>query len=441
MNASEYKKYHESYMQNNHGSNAVHTFFAIFFTVLCTLICCLGDKHHNLQRYIYEYSVIVLPLIFGHTLIANYPYHFNALFIVLTGIVFLKYRHNVELFKVLYERNIYKNKKFTSVSCMRGLTYLITGFAILAVDFRVFPRFLAKTEKYGYSLMDTGVGLFVLMSGLVYKERKRNVSAIFKDNTKLVITLLLLGIIRFISVKKLDYQEHVTEYGVHWNFFYTLALSKTLSTILLFLIDSEYILVLSILVGIFHEFLLATSLQQWVFSDLPRNSLLNANREGISSCLGYVSLYIFAVYLKKKLTDKSYLRINLILRLLSMSVSFWLTAYFLNLFKPASRTLCNLSYCLFLEAVLLTIVTLLHIFEILFQNNKNGITFSVPLILSAVNNNGLLYFLIANITTGLINLNVRTLFVNNVFAIFILNIYMIFTICFAIFLQKRGIRM
>ena len=40
------------------------------------------------------------------------------------------------------------------------------------------------------------------------------------------VPLLLLGVIRFVSVKAVNYQEHVSEYGVQWNFFLTLAMVK-----------------------------------------------------------------------------------------------------------------------------------------------------------------------------------------------------------------------
>jgi glucosaminylphosphatidylinositol acyltransferase len=74
--------------------------------------------------------------------------------------------------------------------------------------------------------MDAGVGCFVFSAGLVAKHYQRTsaVMATFRS----CIPLLLLGGARVLTTKATDYQEHVSEYGVHWNFFITLAFVQVL---------------------------------------------------------------------------------------------------------------------------------------------------------------------------------------------------------------------
>ena len=52
------------------------------------------------------------------------------------------------------------------ISAFRMVVYLITCVCILAVDFTYFSFTLNKTDKYGISLMDLGVGLFIVCHSL-----------------------------------------------------------------------------------------------------------------------------------------------------------------------------------------------------------------------------------------------------------------------------------
>ena len=47
------------------------------------------------------------------------------------------------------------------------------------------------------------------------------------------LPLLVFGAGRLLAVKATDYHEHVSEYGVHWNFFFTLAIVKVCYAIVL----------------------------------------------------------------------------------------------------------------------------------------------------------------------------------------------------------------
>ena len=119
-------------------------------------------------------------------------------------------------------------------------TNTFTVIAILAVDFHIFPRRLAKVETYGNGLMDVGIGCFMICHGMVSREARdpRNHTAFPKVTEYLrsvgytawkTWPFLLVGVLRLLSVKATDYQEHVTEYGVHWNFFFTIAVVRVSS--------------------------------------------------------------------------------------------------------------------------------------------------------------------------------------------------------------------
>lgn len=125
------------------------------------------------------------------------------------------------------------------LSVYRAHMMLMTVHAILAVDFPVFPRVLGKCENFGTSLMDIGVGSFVFSLGIVSSRtfsprsgRRRWIPALV-GALRRAAPVLALGFIRLLMVKGSEYPEHLTEYGVHWNFFFTLGLVPALATALL----------------------------------------------------------------------------------------------------------------------------------------------------------------------------------------------------------------
>ncbi|OUM55369.1 hypothetical protein BVG19_g4896 [[Candida] boidinii] len=197
------------------------------------------------------------------------------------------------------------------ITVYRSQMMIITCLAILAVDFKVFPRRFAKVETWGTSLMDLGVGSFVFSMGLVncrnlLKEKfqpssnsKLNYFKSILKSTKVAFPILALGFIRLISVKSVEYHEHVSEYGYHWNFFFTLGflpiLNSILKSILLKPISSILII---IFIVIFYETILINFgfLNFIVNESLPRDNLISQNKEGLFSFIGYLSIFLVGQY-------------------------------------------------------------------------------------------------------------------------------------------------
>ena len=335
----------------------------------------------------------------------------------------------------------------------RGSLLIVTCLAILAVDFRVFPRRFAKVETWGTSLMDLGVGSFVFSAGVVSARSilkpasVTGTKTISQEPSKIVhrlinasrhtLPLLALGLLRLYSVKNLDYAEHVTEYGVHWNFFFTLAflppfveLSHTLTAFIpIFPYET-----LSLLIGLTYQILLdSTTLTPYILISPREASLLSKNREGIFSFLGYLSVFLFGrsigiVILSPPSHNTSsasawqsrkQLLMSLFTRTALITTLFFLTNYPKFASVAVSRRLANLPYILWVIAFNTFQLTILCAVETFFfphvygdqgiEKAKLHSEAATSQLLRAYNANGLVVFLLANLLTGAVNLSTNTL--------------------------------
>ena len=189
---------------------------------------------------IYDYILNVLTILASITVYSNSPSYLHY-FIVIPSLVIYLVNYHVEKPFSPHRQNDTKEDKSDEllprkqfITAYRSQMLIITNLAILAVDFPIFPRRFAKVETWGTSMMDLGVGSFVFSMGLAnsrqliknhtdnYKFSWKSYLKTIKQNFIKSVPILVLGAIRFVSVKQLDYQEHETEYGIHWNFFFTL---------------------------------------------------------------------------------------------------------------------------------------------------------------------------------------------------------------------------
>ncbi|PPQ93066.1 hypothetical protein CVT25_011942 [Psilocybe cyanescens] len=194
-----------------------------------------------------------------------------------------------------------------ALSTYRAHMMLMTVLAILAVDFPVFPRALAKCETFGVSLMDLGVGSFVFSQGVVsaiplVKDPRYLRAPLLPKLFRVVrksLPVIALGGVRVLFVKGTEYPEHVTEYGVHWNFFITLAVLPILQVLLhpLLVYLQISISMLGALVAIVQQLALSRFGFGWQDYVLfaPRASLVSMNKEGLVSLLGYLSIQLLGL--------------------------------------------------------------------------------------------------------------------------------------------------
>jgi hypothetical protein len=104
--------------------------------------------------------------------------------------------------------------------------------------------------------------------------------------------VLFLGVGRMILLRLLDYQENVSEYGVHWNFFVTLFSIWQISDFFHRIVSRRFLPSFAILVLLLYQFALSkTSLTDFIFAASRRN-FFYANREGFLSLFGYVPMYL-----------------------------------------------------------------------------------------------------------------------------------------------------
>ncbi|GJP32704.1 hypothetical protein CLOM_g17305 [Closterium sp. NIES-68] len=311
-----------------------------------------------------------------------------------------------------------------SVVTFRAILMLLTCTAILAVDFDIFPRNYAKTEYYGTSLMDLGVGMFVIAntasqfgSARVKTLAERKAHTSIQRFSRKLLPLLALAIGRLLLTKITNYQEHSSEYGVHWNFFFTLAAVLSLARLFPSPIRHHPTQLppgffrsltppVVLLIG-YQAWLTCMGGSEWVLSDdREATSLISLNKEGICSTVGYLCLYLISLHFGTFL-NSSYSAVRsthgpifaIINQLLPLDLSLWVVAVAAHQYvEQTSRRSCNLAF------VLWSLAQGVHAILI------GELTCRSPsLVFRAIARFMLPTFLMANVGTGLVNITMDTL--------------------------------
>nr|XP_019044232.1 hypothetical protein I302_07515 [Kwoniella bestiolae CBS 10118]OCF23162.1 hypothetical protein I302_07515 [Kwoniella bestiolae CBS 10118] len=364
-----------------------------------------------------------------------------------------------------------KKRRLPFLSVYRAHMMIMTVHCILAVDFQVFPRWLGKCEDFGTSLMDVGVGSFVFSLGLISLKslnpeipsssinppsspgltlRKDTAHTLPKDLLKALrksLPTLILGFIRLVMVKGVEYPEHVTEYGVHWNFFFTIGLLPVFGVLVRPLRRRVSWRLLGIGISLVQQAILTRyGLQSYLLSP-SREGIMGQNKEGLSSLPGYIAIYLLGLSIgenisklevstppTKGVTDshvhedeqskRQYekRRTELILQLFGHSVVYWGTLggwSWVNGDGDArvSRRFANTPYVLFIASY----NTLFLLGYLLLESTFPDIP--TPALLESINRNGLVVFLVANLGTGLVNVCMDSMYAGRVVSMGVLGMY------------------
>ena len=196
----------------------------------CCLVCCPPLSSAGLVRgFLLEYLTIIAPAVLILTVLADYTKYILLIELSMC-VVLMAYRLRCPDKRALQDvLTASYPVRHPYLTITRTFVNLFTAIAILAVDFRIYPRRLAKAETFGSGLMDVGVGAFLMAHGVTSPEaretggeRKGGYMSLLVRTLRQVLPLFVFGMLRLFSVKTTGYQEHVSEYGVHWNFFFTI---------------------------------------------------------------------------------------------------------------------------------------------------------------------------------------------------------------------------
>ncbi|GAA5835465.1 hypothetical protein JCM5353_000151 [Sporobolomyces roseus] len=461
-----------------------------------------GSKLASWKLATIEFSILVLPLLFALTLFSDFPISLNVVLSTLAvALNALPPPQDIPPLSPMPEQHSRKsstahfdikpfNKPF--VTSYRAIMMIMTVICILAVDFPIFPREFAKAETWGTSLMDLGVGSFVFSLGVVSAlpllrrtEPRPYLASVF-SSIKKSLPIIALGLVRVIMVKGVDYPEHVSEYGVHWNFFFTMALIPIFGTALerfATTIDMHWI---GLIVSVVHQLLLSsTSLQHWTLN-AARTNLITQNKEGLVSFPGYLAIhllglasglyilppdpYFFSIHsrtvspsapieVKRKFEEKRAKmwksKPGKLGNLLGSYAVVWWVCYYMSrtMGGEVSRRLANLSYVLWVVAFNTSFLFLYLLIQLASTSNmfSSSTTPSIttpppsepkaPIIFEAINRNGLIVFLVANLLTGLINVSIESMYTSHFNAILILVSYCAVVVGVAWGLRRRRIKL
>lgn len=444
-----------SRFKNNTGSSFFETILltqipTIFNYIAILLVYSFRITiNYSYQIFIIEFLSTIFMCVISLTVFSNYIVYVYLLccFCIIPILLITYYTRDVKRNLNHLLNEFITENKLPCITYFRGIVNIYSVICILASDFTCFPERFLKTESYGFGLMDTGVGLFIVTYSFSSSHlRSRSSTSVIRK----VLPLLLVGVGRLVSTSIVNYHHQVSEYGTQWNFFITLSLLICINEIIFkFVYSIRTVFIMTIALLFAHECILVAGLQDWITSDAPRTAFISSNREGIFSLLGYEVIYLFGVVIKSTLPKigdvyRKYIE-NLCLYSRNLITSILMTVLTEKWFRVSRRT-ANIGYIFWILSITYVGIIAAILLELsvkcAFYHSKNAASIEViPRIVKSVNFNGFIFFLAGNVLTGLINLSIPTLKLSTFYSVIIISLYMLCCCSLSMFLYNKQIRL
>ncbi|XP_055382488.1 uncharacterized protein LOC129612753 [Condylostylus longicornis] len=354
----------------------------------------LNSSNNILKTFLNEVILIILPIILHLTFTHLWSNHVIVIYIL------------VSLFAIIYRLKANLRWKFTSTELnlticrARSFVFIITAVAILAVDFpQYFPHSMTKSDYTGISLMDTGIGYFIFCIGIVSKHE--NLQKCMKKS----ILLIVMGAARTLLIILFKYHQSELEYGTHWNAFFTIGFTQLFGNLIIHSLKHKKIIAgFGIFLVLFHEIVLQKFLFAYVMNgDNPRDNFISANREGLVSTIGFLAFYLICnSFSFTKQNIKSIF--HYICKTFCISFTSLIILLILLFYSNCNiaRRVANLEYILFM--IFLSFFTLFLMLVAEFLSSGLNVKYENQIFV-VINFNGLIFFLITNVLTGVANMS------------------------------------
>ncbi|XP_055346159.1 uncharacterized protein LOC129593734 [Paramacrobiotus metropolitanus] len=467
------KAIHEKFVQTSTGSSNAYVCFTLasisfYFLIREIALLSIPRSHHKWLPFLYDFLLITIPMIHSITYVTEgLVIKCFMLLLCASPSLWIYHsskktqhsgKHPEDVPHLSHGRSSAESPRALGgvavleryvVTSYRGIIMLFTTLCILAVDFPVFPRKMAKTVESGYSVMDLGVGAFVIANGLVApqaKEKGRSSLRMVISELKDSFLLIILGFGRFVSITMTNYQSPEEEYGKHWNFFCTLAVVKIFSRLAAVFIRAEFLPLAGIGLAVIYEIILQNGLYDYllipssdIHSSMPVSRLLVDNRSGIASSVGFLALFLIWTHFARCFRVERKSRLQHV-RLVGDLACWCLIGFLICRYLPLpSRRFANASYIFWTSYLALGFLTTLVVSRMIVvwlagKKTIGGISIlewlsHLPLAIPALNYNALTVFLVANVLTGAVNLSMDTVHTSDFLALCILCFYSIL-VCF-----------